>query len=215
MGHSDPRVVQAVSAQMTKGTHLSAASRLEIMWAQLVNKLVPCAEKVRFLNSGTEAVMMSFRMARAYTGKQKIIKFQDGFHGWYDQAVVGTASDNANSGITDGARNSMIVVPLNDIDAFEDWFINWYENTTRFDAHHYAEVWKRIFGRRFSEITLGVIGIGKIGSHVIRLTKPFGTPRLLVNDIDSSYQTNLDFKLEWVSKEKIYKEFRKSLHTNG
>ena len=66
--------------------------------------------------------------------------------------------------------------------------------------------WKRIFGRRLSEITLGLIGIGKIGSYVIRHTKPFGTPRLLVNDIDSSYQTNLDFKLEWVSKEKIYKE---------
>ena len=66
--------------------------------------------------------------------------------------------------------------------------------------------WKRIFGRRLSEITLGLIGIGKIGSYVIRHTKPFGTPRLLVNDIDSSYQANLDFKLEWVSKEKIYKE---------
>ena len=120
LGHSDPRIVRAVSAQMTKGTHLSASSRLEIMWAQLVNKLVPCSEKVRFLNSGTEAVMMSFRMARAYTGKQKIIKFQDGFHGWYDQAVVGTASDNGSSGITDGARNSMIVIPLNDIDALEE-----------------------------------------------------------------------------------------------
>ena len=120
LGHSDPRIVQAVSAQMTKGTHLSASSRLEIMWAQLVNKLVPCSEKVRFFNSGTEAVMMSFRMARVYTGKQKIIKFQDGFHGWYDQAVVGTASDNVNSGITEGARNSMIVIPSNDIDVFEE-----------------------------------------------------------------------------------------------
>jgi len=73
------------------------------------------------------------------------------------------------------------------------------------DQLHKGE-WKRIMGRRLSEITLGLIGIGKIGSRVIRRTKPFGTPRLLVNDIDSSYQTNLDFKLEWVSKEKIYKE---------
>ena len=73
------------------------------------------------------------------------------------------------------------------------------------DQLHKGE-WKRIIGRRLSEITLGLIGIGKIGSRVIRRTKPFGTPRLLVNDIDSSYQTNLDFKLEWVSKEKIYKE---------
>jgi D-3-phosphoglycerate dehydrogenase / 2-oxoglutarate reductase len=66
--------------------------------------------------------------------------------------------------------------------------------------------WNRIFGRRLSEITLGVIGLGRIGSRVIRRTKPFGTPRLLVNDIDPSKGSDMDFKLEWSSKEKIYKE---------
>jgi D-3-phosphoglycerate dehydrogenase / 2-oxoglutarate reductase len=66
--------------------------------------------------------------------------------------------------------------------------------------------WNRIFGRRLSEITLGVIGVGRIGSRVIRRTKPFGSPRLLVNDIDPSKAENLDFKLEWVSKQKIYSE---------
>ena len=66
--------------------------------------------------------------------------------------------------------------------------------------------WNRIFGRRLSEITLGVIGLGRIGSRVIRRTKPFGTPRFLVNDIDTSKGADMDFKLEWVSKEKIYKE---------
>ena len=66
--------------------------------------------------------------------------------------------------------------------------------------------WNRIFGRRLSEVTIGVIGVGRIGSRVIRRTKPFGTPRFLVNDINPSKRPDLDFKLEWVSKEKIYKD---------
>ena len=66
--------------------------------------------------------------------------------------------------------------------------------------------WKRISGRRFSDITLGLIGVGRIGSRVIRRTKPFGTPRFLVNDIDTESQNNLDFKLEWASKDIIYRE---------
>ena len=67
--------------------------------------------------------------------------------------------------------------------------------------------WKRFFGRRISEVTIGIIGVGRIGSRVIRRTKPFGTPRFLVNDINTSERSDLlDFKLDWVSKEKIYKE---------
>ena len=67
--------------------------------------------------------------------------------------------------------------------------------------------WKRFSGRRISEVTIGIIGVGRIGSRVIRRTKPFGTPRLLVNDINLSKRSDLiDFKLDWVSKEKIYKE---------
>ena len=67
--------------------------------------------------------------------------------------------------------------------------------------------WERLFGRRLSEVTLGIIGVGRIGGRVIRRTKSFGSPRLLLNDIDPSKRTDLiDFKLDWVSKEKIYKE---------
>ena len=67
--------------------------------------------------------------------------------------------------------------------------------------------WNRFFGRRLSEVTLGVIGLGRIGGRVLRRTKPFGTPKILVNDIDSSKRSELlDFKLDWVSKEAIYKE---------
>jgi D-3-phosphoglycerate dehydrogenase / 2-oxoglutarate reductase len=66
--------------------------------------------------------------------------------------------------------------------------------------------WNRIFGRRISEITLGIIGVGRIGSRVIRRTKPFGTPRFLVNDLDPSKASDMDFKLEWTSKKRIYQE---------
>ena len=65
--------------------------------------------------------------------------------------------------------------------------------------------WNRIFGRRLAEVTIGIIGVGRIGSRVIRRSKPFGTPKILVNDIDTSYRLNLDYKMEWVSKEKMYK----------
>ena len=67
--------------------------------------------------------------------------------------------------------------------------------------------WDRFFGRRLSELTLGIIGVGRIGGRVIRRTKSFGSPRLLLNDIDNSKRPDLiDFKLDWVSKEKIYDE---------
>jgi len=66
--------------------------------------------------------------------------------------------------------------------------------------------WNRIFGKRLSEITLGIIGVGRIGSRVIRRTKPFGSPRLLVNDINPTKQYDMDFKLEWVSKQTIYED---------
>ena len=66
--------------------------------------------------------------------------------------------------------------------------------------------WKRIFGRRLADVTLGVIGMGRIGGRVLRRTRAFGTPRLLVNDILPDYKSNVELKLEWSSKEKIFKE---------
>ena len=66
--------------------------------------------------------------------------------------------------------------------------------------------WNRIFGRRLAEITIGVIGMGRIGGRVLRRTKAFGTPRLLVNDIMPNNSSNKELKLEWASKEKIFEE---------
>ena len=66
--------------------------------------------------------------------------------------------------------------------------------------------WKRIFGRRLSDTTLGIIGVGRIGTHLLRLMRGFGNIRILVNDIVPNHELDKEFKLEWVDKEKIYRE---------
>lgn len=66
--------------------------------------------------------------------------------------------------------------------------------------------WHRLFGRRLAEVTIGIIGTGRIGSRVLNRTKAFGTPRILVNDVMPNYELDREFKLEWVSKEMIYRE---------
>lgn len=112
LGHSHPAVVDAVTKQMAKGTHLGASHEAEIRWAQLVTKLVPSADKVRFTSSGTEATLMALRLARAHTGKSKVIKFKEHFHGWHDYAVAGVSSV---AGIPEATLSTMIVLEPNDI----------------------------------------------------------------------------------------------------
>ena len=66
--------------------------------------------------------------------------------------------------------------------------------------------WQRILGRRLAEVTVGILGVGRIGSRVLRRTKAFGTPKILANDIFPNYALNREFKLEWVTKEQVYRE---------
>ncbi len=116
LGHSHPEIVTAVNAQMGKATHLSGSSDLEIRWAQWVKELIPSAEKVRFHSSGTEADMMALRMARAYTGKSRVIKFQEHFHGWSDYMAAG---GQGVGGIPQETLDTIIVLPANDISIVE------------------------------------------------------------------------------------------------
>ena len=88
LGHGDPEVVAAVQAQMEKGTHPGACHDLEIEWGELVRELIPCAERVRFTGSGTEATLMALRLARMATGRPKFLKFHGHFHGWHDYVTV-------------------------------------------------------------------------------------------------------------------------------
>ncbi|HUZ70334.1 MAG TPA: aminotransferase class III-fold pyridoxal phosphate-dependent enzyme [Candidatus Saccharimonadales bacterium] len=84
LGHAHPAVVEAVREQVARGTHYGAANPLEIEWAELITSLVPSAEKVRFTASGTEAVMLAIRVARAATGRDRVVKLAEHFHGWSD-----------------------------------------------------------------------------------------------------------------------------------
>src|SRR5512145_3326581 len=93
LGHSHPAVIDAVKRQMDLGTHYGSSHELEVRWAELVCELIPSAEKVRFTASGTEASHMAIRLARAYTGKDKIVRFIGHFHGWHDNVAAGATSN--------------------------------------------------------------------------------------------------------------------------
>jgi glutamate-1-semialdehyde 2,1-aminomutase len=118
LGHSHPAVVEAVRRQMAIGTHLGASHALEVRWAELVRRLIPCAEKVRFTSSGTEASQMVLRLARAFTGKLKVVRFTGHFHGWHDQVVAGAVS-HYDGGVPVGVLPSIvdlsIVMPADDV----------------------------------------------------------------------------------------------------
>src|SRR5438132_9930224 len=97
LGHAHPAMVEAVTAQLSRGTHFGAAHPLEVEWAELVTSLVPSAEEVRFTASGTEAAMLSLRLARAATGRDRIGKFDRHFNGWSDAVSVDLGSDRSPS----------------------------------------------------------------------------------------------------------------------
>lgn len=118
LGQANPRVIGAVQEQITRGTHLSASTEIEVRWGKMVQELVPCAEKLRFVASGTEAMMMTCRMARTYSGKTKVVKFDQAFHGWADGPFVGAEHDHVGNGIPSQVRETMVVLPY-DLEAVE------------------------------------------------------------------------------------------------
>jgi glutamate-1-semialdehyde 2,1-aminomutase len=122
LGHSPADVVRAVQEQMERGTHFGACHDSEIEWGELVRKLVPCAERVRFTGSGTEATMMALRLARLHTGKPKFLKFHGHFHGWHDAVTVAAdyPYDVQPVGVTDAAAGQCVAVPPNDLNLVED-----------------------------------------------------------------------------------------------
>jgi glutamate-1-semialdehyde 2,1-aminomutase len=89
LGHSPPQICQAVIEQMQRGTHYGASHAKEVEWGEWICRLVPCAEMVRFTASGTEATHMALRLARAFAGKRRVVKFAGHFHGWHEGLEVG------------------------------------------------------------------------------------------------------------------------------
>jgi len=122
LGHCHPAVVKAVQEQVARGTHVGASHELEVRWAELVNRLVPCAELTRFTMSGTEATHLAMRVARAYTGRSKIVKLTGHFHGWHDGAAIGVNPPYdvpLSAGIPGATQDQVILCPPNDIKTVE------------------------------------------------------------------------------------------------
>ena len=121
LGHSDEDVMNDVFAQMQKGTAYGAPTENEVKLAQEIIDRVPCAEMVRFVNSGTEATMAAIRLARGFTGKDKIVKFEGSYHGAHDYVLVKTGSGAAclpdSAGIPMETTQNTLSVPFNDVEA--------------------------------------------------------------------------------------------------
>jgi glutamate-1-semialdehyde 2,1-aminomutase len=117
LGHGHPAVVEAIQRQVPLGTHWGASHELEVRWAELINRLVPCAEMVRFTGSGTEASHLALRLARAFTAKPKAIRFVGHFHGWHDGVAAGAMSHfegGVPAGIPAGLVEETILLPADD-----------------------------------------------------------------------------------------------------
>ncbi len=113
LGHNYPVVTEAAAAQLSRGTHYGASQEREIEWAEEVVKLVPSAELVRFTSSGTEATLMALRLARAFTGKPGVIKFDRHFHGWHDYVAASSKYAGAvPAGVPDATMATVAVLPL-------------------------------------------------------------------------------------------------------
>ncbi len=121
LGHANYSIINAVKNQLELGSAFGVPSQKEIELAKLVIKKVPCAEMVRFVNSGTEATMSAIRLARAATGKKKIIKFEGSYHGAHDYVLVKSGSGAAglpdSPGVPEETTINTILAPFNDEDA--------------------------------------------------------------------------------------------------
>ena len=121
LGHAHPRVVEALQLAVARGTSYGAPTALETELAELVGEMLPSAQMVRFVNSGTEATMSALRLARAYTGRDKIIKFEGCYHGHADMLLVQAGSGVATLGLPDspgvpkGAAQDTLVAAFNDL----------------------------------------------------------------------------------------------------
>ena len=128
LGHAHPAIVAALSEAAAQGTSYGAPTALETELAELVIEMVPSVEMVRFVNSGTEATMTALRLARAYTGRHKVVKFEGCYHGHADMLLVQAGSGVATLGLPDspgvppGATQDTLTAPFNDLDAVERLF---------------------------------------------------------------------------------------------
>ena len=121
LGHSHPEVVEALMQAAPAGSHYGSPVEKVLEWGERVCNMVPCADKVRFVGSGAEATALALRIARAYSGKDKIVRWESHYHGWHDYVMPGNLAPfdvPASTGIPKGTVDSVVVLPP-DLDALE------------------------------------------------------------------------------------------------
>jgi len=129
LGHAHPQVRQAMTKALAKGWSYGAATELEVRLAQLISKAIPSMEMIRLVSSGTEATMSAIRLARGFTGRDKIIKFAGCYHGHGDSFLVRAGSGTITFGIPDSAgipkaiAETTLVAPYNDLEAVRELFV--------------------------------------------------------------------------------------------
>lgn len=134
LGHADERILKPVARALKQGTSFGAPTKRETELAQLIAKIYPSIEKVRLTSSGTEAAMSAIRLARGYTGKEKIIKFQGCYHGHFDSLLVKAGSGSAtfgvpsSSGVNKSFAQDTIALPFNNIERLEEVIIKEKDN---------------------------------------------------------------------------------------
>lgn len=130
-GHAHPHITKAIKGAAEDGVLLGTPTEYEITFAKKLREAIPSLEKIRFVNSGTEAVMTTIRVARAYTKRDKIIKFAGCYHGHSDLVLVAAGSGPAQLGTPDSAgvpksvAQEVITVPFNDIESFKEAMEHW------------------------------------------------------------------------------------------
>src|SRR3954454_11752350 len=135
LGHGDPRVRRAVEQALARGAACSYENELHTELARLLCETIPCCERVRFTGSGSEATMHCLRLARACTGRTKLLKFEGNFHGYHDQVMfsIGTPADRlgpeeapapypGSAGLPAGLDGNLVLVPYNRPDLLEEAF---------------------------------------------------------------------------------------------
>lgn len=123
LGHNDPEITAAMEHQVSIGTHFSAGHEGEIRWAEKVIELVPSANLVRFTASGTESTLLAMRIARGYTQRDTILKFEGHFHGWQDYALKGEKPPFESTtvpGVPNQTLGTVAVLPANDAAMLEE-----------------------------------------------------------------------------------------------
>jgi len=128
LGHAHPAVIAAVCEAAALGTSFGMSTEREVEFAELIVKLVPSVDKVRLVSSGTEATMSALRLARGFTGRDKVIKVEGGYHGHADAFLVRAGSGAATLGVPDsagvpaGVATDTLTVPYNDLEGVGELF---------------------------------------------------------------------------------------------